>query len=150
MSRITVHTERDGRVCVITLDRPEARNALDPTAQTELHEAFDRFAADENQWVAILTGSGAAAFCAGHDLKSPPPEGPQDLPTTGFGGLCARFDLAKPVIAAVNGGAFGGGFEMVLACDIVVAADTAAFALPEVRVGLAALGGGALRLPRIV
>jgi crotonobetainyl-CoA hydratase len=150
MSRIDYRTERDGRVAVITINRPAAHNALDATAQNELHLAFDRFAADDAQWVAILTGAGAKAFCAGHDLKTLPPEYATELPPSGFGGIAARFDLDKPVIAAVNGVALGGGFEMVLACDIVVAADTAGFALPEVKVGLAALGGGALRLPRII
>jgi crotonobetainyl-CoA hydratase len=150
MSRIDFQTLRDGRVAVITINRPEAHNALDKDAQDGLHAAFDRFAADDGLWVAILTGAGSAAFCAGHDLKSPAPEGPADLPTSGFGGVTARFDLDKPVIAAVNGAAMGGGFEMALACDIVVASETASFALPEARVGLAALGGGLLRLPRVI
>jgi len=100
MSRIDFQTLRDGRVAVITINRPEAHNALDKDAQDGLHAAFDRFAADDGLWVAILTGAGSAAFCAGHDLKSPAPEGPADLPTSGFGGVTARFDLDKPVIAA--------------------------------------------------
>lgn len=150
MTASAIRIERSGHVTVITIDRPEARNALNADAQIALAEAFDRFAADDDQWVAILTGAGSAAFCAGHDLKTPPPEGPEGLPASGFGGLAARFDLDKPVIAAVNGAAFGGGFEMALACDIVIAAEHAAFALPEVKVGLAALGGGILRLPRMI
>ncbi|MGR4864689.1 enoyl-CoA hydratase-related protein [Caulobacter sp. LARHSG274] len=137
-----------GRVTVVTINRPEAHNALNAQAQVELARAFDAFEADDEQWVAVLTGAGPKAFCAGHDLKSPMPLSSADLPPSGFGGITSRLQPTKPVIAAVNGIAMGGGFEIALACDIVVAAQNAAFALPEVRVGLAALGGGVLRLPR--
>ena len=147
MSR-AIHVQRAGRVTILTMDRPQVRNALDAEAQAELSAAFDAFAADDDQWVAILTGAGGAAFCAGHDLKTPAPQGPGEMPKGGFGGLTDRFDLDKPIIAAVNGVAVGGGFEMALACDLIVAAESASFALPEVKVGMAALGGGALRLPR--
>lgn len=142
--------EKRGRITIITMDRPERRNALDAAAQAEMAAAFDVFAADDDQWVAILTGTGDKAFTAGHDLKTSPPEGPEGLPASGFGGLTARFDLDKPVIAAINGVAVGGGFEMALACDIVIAEPNAGFALPEVKVGMAALGGGILRLPRMI
>jgi enoyl-CoA hydratase/carnithine racemase len=145
-----IRVEKRGRVTIVTMDRPERRNALDAAAQAEMAAAFDAFAADPEQWVAILTGAGEQAFSAGHDLKTPPPEGPTGLPATGFGGITARYDLDKPVIAAVNGFAVGGGFEMALACDIVIAAPRASFALPEVKVGMAALGGGILRLPRMI
>ena len=147
MSR-AIQVERVGRVTIITMDRQHVRNALDARSQEELSQAFDRFAADDDQWVAILTGAGPAAFCAGHDLGTPAPQGPHEMPRGGFGGLTGRFDLDKPVIAAVNGVAVGGGFEMALACDLIVAAQSASFALPEVKVGMVALGGGALRLPR--
>lgn len=148
--RSSIHVERRGRITVMTIDRPDSRNALDAAAQANLATAFDAFAADDDQWVAVLTGAGDRAFCAGHDLRTPAPGGPDGLPSSGFGGLTARFDLDKPVIAAVNGDAVGGGFELALACDIVVAAPHARFALPEVKVGLAALGGGILRLTRSV
>ena len=149
MSFETLVVEREGPLTVITIDRPAAFNALDPTANRELEAAFDAFAADEDQWIAILTGAGEKAFCAGLDLKAQAASGAVDLelPATGFGGLTLR-QLDKPVIAAVNGLALGGGFELALACDIVVADEGAVFALPEPRVGLAALGGGMQRLPR--
>jgi crotonobetainyl-CoA hydratase len=143
-----IRVEQMGRVTILTIDRQEVRNALDAVAQAELQQAFDAFAADDEQWVAILTGAGPLAFCAGHDLRTAPPRGPEEMPAGGFGGLTARFDLDKPVIAAVNGVAVGGGFELALACDIVIAARSASFALPEVKVGMAALGGGILRLSR--
>jgi crotonobetainyl-CoA hydratase len=141
--------ERDGRVLVVTIDRPEVMNALHPAANRELADAFDAFAADPELWVAILTGAGERAFSAGNDLKFQAASGGRlEIPPAGFGGLTARFDLAKPVIAAVNGVALGGGFEIALACDLIVAAEHASFGLPEPRVGLAALAGGLHRLPR--
>ncbi|MCE7795417.1 enoyl-CoA hydratase-related protein [Sphingobium sufflavum] len=143
-----VGVERDGRLTIVTINRPEVHNALSAEAHDELEAIFDDFAADPDQWVAIITGAGEKAFCAGHDLKQQAAGGGLTNPPTGFAGLTARFDLDKPVIAAVNGVAMGGGFELALACDIVVASATASFALPEAKVGLAALGGGIQRLPR--
>jgi len=144
--------ERDGPVTLVTITRPKAMNALHPAANAELARVFDDFAADPDQWIAILTGEGERAFSAGNDLKETArlmARGEQiEVPVTGFAGLTARFDLDKPVIAAVNGLAMGGGFEIALACDLIVAADRAEFALPEPRVGLAALAGGLHRLPR--
>ncbi len=144
--------ERDGRVTIVTINRPDSMNALDTATNAELAEIFDAFAADPEQWVAILTGAGDKAFCAGNDLKATARDMARgarlEEPVTGYAGLTARFDLTKPVIAAVNGLAMGGGFEIALACDIVVASETAMFALPEPKVGLAALAGGLLRLPR--
>jgi acetyl-CoA C-acetyltransferase len=143
--------ERDGHTTLVTIDRPEVSNALHRAAHEELANIFDLFAADDDQWVAIITGAGTRAFCAGNDLKVTAQDGvltPE--PPQGFAGLTSRFDLSKPVIAAVNGNALGGGFETVLACDIVVAADTAQFGLPEPRVGLAAMAGGLHRLGRAV
>lgn len=141
-----IRVERRGRITIFTINRPEAMNALDRAGHFEMAEKIDAFAADPEQWIAIVTGAGDRAFCAGNDLKQQ--LGPDEavVPPTGFAGLTARFDLDKPLIAAVNGLAFGGGFELALACDMVVAADSARFALPEVRVGLAAMGGGLLRL----
>lgn len=142
--------ERDGPLTTVTINRPEAHNALNAAAHDELAAVFDGFANDPDQWVAILTGAGGKAFCAGHDLKQQAAGGGLYSPPTGFAGLTARFDLTKPVIAAVNGVAMGGGFEAALACDIIVADSRAVFALPEPRVGLAALGGGLQRLPRVI
>ena len=130
----------------ITLNRPEVRNALDQDACFELAGIFDAFEADEEQRVAIVTGAGEKAFCAGADLKN----AVQQVPPSGFAGLCTRFDRTKPLIAAVNGLAVGGGFETVLACDIVVAADHAEFGLLEARWGVAALAGGVQRLAATV
>ncbi|MBM3525110.1 MAG: enoyl-CoA hydratase, partial [Alphaproteobacteria bacterium] len=137
--------ERDDAILWITIDRPGALNALDPATHHALHAAFDGFAADAALRVAILTGAGERAFCVGSDLKKRAESNADHHPPTGFGGLTHRFDLLKPVIAAVNGLALGGGVELVLACDLAIAADHAQFALPEPRVGLAALGGGGLQ-----
>jgi crotonobetainyl-CoA hydratase len=145
-----VKVERDGPVTTVTLNRPEVMNALHSPAHFELHEVFDAFAADPEQWVAIVTGAGERAFSAGNDLKHQAGGGVMKSPPSGFAGLTSRFDLAKPVIAAVNGVAMGGGFEIALACDIIIASESATFALPEPRVGLAALAGGLHRLPRAI
>ena len=142
--------ERDGPLTVITIKRPEVLNALNSAAHFELAQVFDDFATDSSQWVAILTGHGPRAFSSGSDLKRQSTDGPTHYPPAGFGGLTRRFDLDKPVIAAVNGLALGGGFELVLACDIALGSTNASFGLPEPRVGLAALEGGLLRLPRQV
>lgn len=143
-----VKVDHEGALTIITLNRPQAHNALFMDAHVELEAVFDAFAADDSQWVAIVTGAGDKAFCAGLDLKKQAEGNALVTPPTGFGGLAGRFDLTKPVIAAVNGVAMGGGFELALACDIVVAHAKAVFALPEPRVGLAALAGGLQRLPR--
>ena len=134
--------EREGPLTIITLNRPEVMNALHPPAHFELNAVFDAFAADPEQWVAIVTGAGERAFSAGNDLKYQASGGKMSAPPGGFAGLTSRFDLNKPLIAAVNGIAMGGGFEIALACDLIVASETAVFALPEPRVGLAALAGG--------
>lgn len=144
--------EREGPLTIVTINRPEAMNALHPEANAELAEIFDDFAADPDQWVAILTGAGGKAFSSGNDLKwtSVAMMRGQSIetPVTGFAGLTERFDLDKPVIAAVEGVAMGGGFEIALACDLIIAGESARFALPEPKVGLAALAGGLHRLPR--
>lgn len=143
-----VKVDRDGPVTTVTLNRPDVMNALHSPAHFELAEVFDAFAADPGQWVAIVTGAGERAFSAGNDLKHQAGGGKMGSPPSGFAGLTARYDLTKPVIAAVNGVAMGGGFEIALACDLIVASESAIFALPEPRVGLAALAGGLHRLPR--
>jgi len=151
MSNKYCKVETVGRISLITINRPEVLNALTPAAHAELAAAFDAFENDPEVWVAILTGAGDRAFCVGKDLKTTPQSGePTDIPETGAAGLTRRWALKKPVIAAVNGLALGGGFEIALACDIIIAAKTASFGLPEPRVGLAAYEGGLLRLPRII
>ena len=140
---------RQGRVTTVTIERPEVMNALHRPAHEELTRVFDAFAVDSDAWVAVITGSGDRAFCAGSDLKYMSETGDGHIPGKGFAGLTNRLDLAKPVIAKVNGVAVGGGFETVLAADLVVAAEHARFGFPEPRVGLAAIGGGGLhRLAR--
>jgi enoyl-CoA hydratase/carnithine racemase len=145
-----IRVDREGHVTIITLNRPDVMNALHSPAHFEMHEALEAFAADPEQWVGIITGAGERAFSAGNDLKHQATGGEMRSPPTGFAGLTSRFDLNKPLIAAVNGVAMGGGFEIALACDIIVAAEGAVFALPEPRVGLAALAGGLHRLPRAI
>ena len=148
--------EIDGRLMTVTINRPEVYNACHPMANEELVAAFDEFHANPELWVAIITGAGDQAFCAGNDLKYhaelQAKTGKRPVhPAKGFGGLTNRYDLDKPVIAAVNGFAMGGGFEIALACDIIVAsAENATFALPEPRVGLAAGAGGMQRLSRMI
>lgn len=139
---------RQDRLTIVTMNRPDVMNALHPPANFELAQIFDDFEADPDQWVAIITGAGEKAFSAGNDLKYQASGGDMKMPASGFAGLTARYGTAKPVIAAVNGVAMGGGFEIALACDIIIASDNARFALPEPRVGLAALAGGLHRLPR--
>ena len=142
--------DRDGHVLTVTLNRPERMNALHSPAHFELHEIWEEFENDPDLWVGILTGAGDRAFSAGNDLKFQAEGGTRDKPVSGFGGITERFDRTKPVIAAVNGVAMGGGFELALACDVIIAAENARFALPEPKVGLAALAGGLHRLPRMI
>jgi acetyl-CoA C-acetyltransferase len=141
---------RDGHLLEVTINRPDARNSLHPAANEELDEIFDAYFADPDLWVAILTGAGNKAFSAGNDLMYSASGKPVWMPKNGFGGLTSRRGMTKPVIAAVNGFAMGGGCEIALACHLVVADETAKFALPEVKVGLAAGAGGLVRLPRTV
>jgi len=143
-----ITVEREGRLTLVTLNRPAVHNALHVGAHAELERAFDEFEHDDHQWVAIITGAGEKAFCAGNDLRQQAEGKALAAPKTGFAGLTSRFSLLKPVIAAVNGAAMGGGFEAALACDLIIAHERAVFALPEPKVGLAALGGGLQRLPR--
>ncbi len=141
--------ERDGHILTVTMNRPQVLNALHKEASFELAQIFDDYEADPSLWVAVLTGAGERAFSAGLDLKQQSSSSVlPESPPSGFAGLTARYDCAKPILAAVNGVAMGGGFEIALACDLVIASETARFALPEPRVGLAALAGGIHRLPR--
>lgn len=145
-----ITVERQDRLTIITINRPEVRNALHRPAHLELDAAFNDFAADPDAWIAILTGAGDLAFSAGNDLKYQAAGGDRTPVASGFAGITARFDLDKPVIAAVNGLAMGGGFETALACDLLIAEEHAIFSLPEPRVGLAAVAGGLVRLPRMI
>jgi crotonobetainyl-CoA hydratase len=148
-----LNVTRNAHVTTITLNRPEVMNAISKAMHFELQRAFDAFAADDEQWICVVTGAGDRAFCAGSDLKDAVQrqdagEEPGGYPPQGYAGLIERYDLAKPIIAAVNGLALGGGFEVVLACDLVIATENASFGLPEPLVGAVALGGGLHRLPR--
>jgi enoyl-CoA hydratase/carnithine racemase len=145
-----VRYEKRARIAYVTIDRPEVMNALHPPANEELSRVWDDVAADPEVWVAILTGAGDRAFSAGNDLKWTAAHGVPRMPKGGFGGIAARDDLWKPLIAAVNGVALGGGLEIALACDVIVASENARLGLPEPRVGLMAAAGGVHRLPRHV
>lgn len=143
-----VHTRKNGSVFEVTLDRPSA-NAIDAATSRALGEAFITLRDDSALRVGILTGRGERFFSAGWDVKGSL-NGPIDREWGGggFAGLTELFDLGKPVIAAVNGIAAGGGFELALACDLIVAASHAEFLLPEVNIGVMADAGGVMRLPR--
>ncbi|MGH3211491.1 MAG: enoyl-CoA hydratase-related protein, partial [Trebonia sp.] len=145
-----VLVRRDGHLLEVTINRPEARNSLHPMANDELDHVFSSFFAADDLWVAILAGAGDKAFSAGNDLVYSASGKPMWVPKNGFAGLTSRRDMPKPVIAAVNGYAMGGGLEIALACHLVVADATAQFALSEVKVGLIAGAGGLVRLPRTV
>jgi crotonobetainyl-CoA hydratase len=140
-----------GPLYIVTIDRPPV-NAIDQATSRRLTEIFDQFAQDDSARVAILTGAGEKFFSAGWDLKaaSRGEEENADYGQHGFGGVTRNWVLDKPVIAAVNGAALGGGFEIVLACDIILASETATFGLPEAKIGIAAGSGGVIRLPRRV
>jgi E-phenylitaconyl-CoA hydratase len=144
--------KKEGKIAIITLNRPEAYNALDPETEREISQALLDFKDDDSLWVGIITGAGTKAFCAGADIKKSLPNlkklkgQPWAEPPSHIRGL----SLWKPLIAAVNGIAFGGGLEMCLACDIRIAAENATFALPEVKLGLIPAWGGTQRLPRAI
>ncbi len=146
--------ERDGHLLTVTLNRPEVRNALHRAATDELDQVWETYESDPDLWIAILTGAGDRAFCAGYDMKEP--SGPPGVGflarrhPRGIGGLALRFGMTKPIIVAVNGMAVGGGFELALACDIILAAEHAEFGFPEPRVGRMAMDGGMHRLARHV
>jgi len=144
--------EKQGHIAYITINRPEVMNALHYDANVELSEIFSDFKDDDESWVAIFTGAGQKAFSAGNDLKATAAatargEKLTDKPVP-FGGITSGFECFKPIIAAVNGFALGGGFELALACDLIIAAEHARFGMPEPRVGLIAAAGGVHRLPQ--
>lgn len=140
--------ERRGRVEVLRLNRPEARNAMSPELSLAIEQALDDVESDRDVWSVVITGTGPI-FCAGADLKVVAQGRGMEInaPKGGFGGLVQR-EYPKPVIAAVNGPALAGGFELVLACDLVVAAEEATFGLPEAKRGLLASAGGPIRLAK--
>ena len=138
----------DQHITRILLNRPDALNAITPDMHDELQQAFDDFAVTDEQYICVIQGAGDRAFCAGSDLKSIAFDGGRRYPKNGYAGLIERYDLNKPLIAAVDGFALGGGFEIALACDIIIATDRSSFGLPEPLVGAVALGGGVHRLAR--
>src|SRR3989338_5300542 len=160
---MAVGFETRGHIAIVTIDRPEARNAIDPATGEALVDAWRRFRDSPDLWVAVLTGAGDEAFCAGADLRSvgefyrslTPVERLARAETEpGLGGLTRNVQVWKPVLAAVNGYCLAGGFELALACDIRTAALPAAaapatFGLPEVGWGIVPGAGGTQRLPRI-
>ncbi len=158
MSEEIVRTERRGKVLEITIDRPPA-NAINRAASRAIYGALNRLQTDPELTVGIITGTGERIFSAGWDLKEAAEEGFDPAadydPEIGFGpggfaGITEFWDLKKPVIAAVNGAAVGGGFEIVIPCDIVVMSETAFIALPEMQRGILADGGAVQRLPRLI
>ena len=140
--------ERRGHVELLTINRPEARNAINLATALALSAALDDCETDDDVWVVVLTGAGDKAFSAGMDLKA---FAAGEFPITekGFGGLTQR-NFPKPLIAAANGSALAGGFEMMISCDMVVAAEHAVFGIPEASRGLVAGAGGLIRLPKRV
>jgi enoyl-CoA hydratase len=140
--------ERRGHVEILTINRPEARNAINRATAIALGVALDACEVDDDVWVVVLTGAGDKAFSAGMDLKA---FAAGEFPITekGFGGITQR-DFPKPLIAAANGAALAGGFEILISCDMVVAAEHAKFGIPEASRGLVAGGGGLIRLPKLI
>lgn len=150
MSYEFIKTEKRGNILLVTMNRPDVYNAIHAEMHQEMSDCWDAFAADQDLWVAVLTGAGDKAFTAGNDLKATASGSRKGLPDSGFAGLSSRFDLEKPIIAAVNGFAMGGGFETALSCDIIIASEHAKFALPEVKVGFFASASGVQRLSRYI
>jgi E-phenylitaconyl-CoA hydratase len=145
--------EKKGRIAIITLNRPEAMNSLDPELQQQLAAAWEEFTENPDLWVAILTGAGNKAFCTGADLKKtmPPKESfAQQLlgRSDGINAITPSLKQWKPIICAVNGYAIGGGLELALACDLIIGSDNSQYGLSEVRVGSIPGAGGTQRLPR--
>lgn len=147
---MTVDFEQRGNVAVLTINRPEARNAVNGAVASGMEEAIDRLEADDSLWVGIVTGTGPV-FSAGADLKAIAEGTAAQMQTKkgGFAGIVRR-ERTKPIIAAVNGPAYAGGCEIVLSCDLVVASTEAKFGIPEVKRSLVAAAGGLFRLPRAI
>jgi enoyl-CoA hydratase len=141
--------QRQGHIEILTINRPEARNAINGPVSLAFAAAFDELEADDDCWVVIVTGAGDKAFSAGMDLKAFAAGEAGDIMGAkgGFGGIAQR-DFAKPIIAAVNGSCLAGGCEIMLSCDLVVAVEEAKFGIPEVKRGLMAAAGALIRLPK--
>lgn len=149
---MAVGFQKEGKIAVITLNRPEALNSFDPDQVNEFNKCLYDFNADNGLWVAIVTGSGERAFSVGADIKTTLPliqasAHRGDMPAPA---ICEDMQIWKPIIAAVNGACLGGGFEVALACDIRIAAENAIFGFPEINLGLIPGWGGTQRLPRAV
>lgn len=139
----TIKFEKRDRIAIITFNRPDAMNAVNSQLWYETGTALKEFNEDPNLWVAIITGAGEKAFCAGADLKAIAAGGietTEEMQEWGFAGI-VRHHISKPIIAAVNGFALGGGSEVALSCDLIVASERASFGLPEVKRGLIAAAG---------
>ncbi|MBI1743277.1 enoyl-CoA hydratase/isomerase family protein [Candidatus Acetothermia bacterium] len=155
---MAVLREKKHHTLILTIDRPEALNALDPATSDELVKAWIEFRDDPSLWVAIITGSGEKAFCAGADLRqmaqfvkmNPIERREQREKNYGLGGITRHLDIWKPTIAAINGVAYGGGLELALACDIRVASENAKMGLLEAKWGIIPGQGGTQRLARLV
>jgi len=147
-----VEYAKEGKIAIFTINRPEALGALNVEGMRQLHNALLDFRDDENLWVGIITGTGDKVFSAGVDVKDYLPfvKRTTDRPWQRPAGIMRGLDIWKPLIAACNGLTYGGGLEIALACDIVIASENATFALPEVRVGVCPGGGGTQRLPRTI
>lgn len=157
MSYEKIIYEKRGRIAIVTMNRPERMNAIDPQTSAEMHEAFCDFRDDDELWVAILTGAGERAFSAGNDLvaMSAAQQGGANAVSAAFsrapfGGITRNFECWKPMIAAINGYCLAGGLEIALSCDIRVAAEHAQFGLAEVTRGIIPGAGGTQRLPRTI
>ncbi len=149
MSFNFIEVSEDKNITRIKMNRPDVLNAINQEMHDELQKAFDNFANANDQYLAVISGAGSRAFSAGSDLKAIAKAGrPNVYPKNGYAGLIERFNLNKPIIAAVDGVAVGGGFEVALACDILIATSRSRFGLPEPMVGAVALGGGMHRLAR--
>lgn len=156
---MSLRFEREGAIAILTIDRPEVHNALDFATSDALAEAWMRFRDDDELRVAILTGAGERAFCAGADLRgvaefyrtqSASQRLRRSEQVPGLGGITKNLAIDKPIIAAVNGHCLAGGLEIALACDLRVAAESATFGLPEVTRGIIPGAGGTQRLPRLI
>ncbi|ABM59223.1 enoyl-CoA hydratase-related protein [Verminephrobacter eiseniae] len=148
---MSARLELAGHVATVTIDRPQVMNAIDLATEAELQRIWSALEADDGVRLVVLTGAGERAFCVGADLKNPSVKGLDYWATArpgGFGGIALRETLNVPVIARVNGLALGGGFEMVLGCDIAVACEEASFGLPEALLGRMPLDGGMTLLQR--
>lgn len=149
---MAVGYQKEGKIAIITLNRPESLNSFDPDQVNEVNKCLYDFNGDEGLWVAIITGTGERAFSVGADIKTTLPRIQSsahrgDMPAPA---ICEDMQIWKPIIAAINGACLGGGFEVALACDIRIAAENATFGFPEINLGLIPGWGGTQRLPRAV